>query len=443
MTSNMTRRKFVAAASAGAVAMGGGFARAADKPAVLGGTPVRTAKFSSWPMIDARDEEAVMGVVRSGRWFRGGGEKANEFERLYAKITGAKYCLATANGTSALITSLAALGVGPGDEVIVPPYTFVATINAVLMVGALPVFVDTDPETFLIDPHKIEAAINERTRALLPVHIGGSPADLDSILAIGAKHNVPVVEDACQAHLGEWRGRKLGSLGATGCFSFQVTKNLSSGEGGAILTGDAELHEKCYSFHNNSTGHRPPGTYSARYVSRGTNFRMTEFQAALLIAQMTRIEAQTRTRDANAKYLSSLLKQIPGIQPAATYEGCTMNALHLYMARYRAEQFAGLPRARFLRALSREGVPCSSGYDPLNKEPFITNTLQSRGYQAVFGKERLARWEKENQCPQNDRLCTEAFWFTQNMLLGPRGDMDQIAEAIRKIQANAAEIARA
>jgi dTDP-4-amino-4,6-dideoxygalactose transaminase len=442
MKNEMTRRKFVAAASAGAVAFGGGFARAADKPAVLGGKPVRTAPFPSWPMMDARDEEAVMGVLRSGRWYRGGGQKADEFERLYAKMTGAKCCLATANGTSSLIISLVALDIGPGDEVIVPPFTFVATINAVLMVGALPVFVDTDLETFLIDAHKIEAAINERTKALLPVHIGGSAADLDAILAIGRKRNLPVIEDACQAHMGEWRGRKLGSLGTTGCFSFQVTKNLSSGEGGAILTNDEDLLEKCYAFHNNSHGRKAAGR-GFNYWSRGANLRMTEFQAALLMAQMARIEAQTRTRDANAQYLTSLLKQIPGIQPAAMYEGCTMNAHHLYMSRYRQEQFAGLPRANFLRALSREGVPCGRGYDPLNKEPFLTSTLQSRGYQAAFGKERLARWEKENNCPVNDTLCTEAFWFTQPMLLGPRSDMDQIAEAIRKIQANAAEIAHA
>lgn len=440
MKNEMTRRDFVAAASAGTVVFGGGFARAADKPAVLGGKPVRTARFPSWPMVDARDEEAVLEVLRSGRWFRGGAQKADEFERLYAKMTGAKCCLATANGTAALVISLAALDVGPGDEVIVPPFTFVATINAVLVAGALPVFVDTNPETFLLDPRKIEAAINERTKALLPVHIGGSAADLDTILAIGRKHNLPVIEDACQAHLGEWRGRKLGSLGTTGCFSFQVTKNLASGEGGAILMDDENLLEKCFAYHNNSRGRKPAGP---GYAARGTNLRMTEFQAALLMSQMARVEAQTSIRSANAKYLTSLLKQIPGIQPAGVYDGCTVNAHHLYMVRYRQEQFEGLPRAMFLRALAREGVPCSRGYDPLNREPFLRNTLQSRGYQAVFGKERLARWEKENSCPENDKLCTEAFWFTQTMLLGPRSDMDQIAEAIRKIQASAAEIARA
>ena len=170
-------------------------------------------------------------------------------------LTGAKHCVATANGTSALFASLAALGIGPGDEVIVPPYTFIATINAVLLQYALPVFVDTDPETFQIDARKIEAAITERTAAIMPVHLGGNVADMDAILEVARKHKLPVIEDACQAHLAEWQRQEgRARWGATGCFSFQVTKNLSSGEGGAILTADAELAERCYAFQNNNRG---------------------------------------------------------------------------------------------------------------------------------------------------------------------------------------------
>ena len=195
-----------------------------------------------------------MKVLRSGKWNRLDGDCARQFEETWAATLGAKHCLATANGTSALIISLNALGVGPGDEVIVPPYTFVATINAVLMQHAIPVFVDTDPETFQIDARKIEAAITERTRCILPVHLGGSPADMDTILEIGRKHNLPVVEDACQAHLAEWRHRKVSTLGALGCFSFQASKNLNSGEGGAILTNDTDLYNVCQSFHNNGRG---------------------------------------------------------------------------------------------------------------------------------------------------------------------------------------------
>jgi len=312
----------------------------------------------------------------------------------------------------------------------------------VLLQHALPVFVDTDPETFQIDAMKIEAAITEHTRAIVPVHLGGSAANLDAILALAKTRRLPVIEDACQAHLGEWRGHRLGTYGDTGCFSFQVSKNLASGEGGAILTNSDELIERCFTFHNNGRG-RKTGSYNFSYFANGANLRMTQFQAALLVTQMERLEEQSKTREQNAAYLTSLLREIPGIRPARMYEGCTRNAYHLYMFRYAKEQFAGAPRAAFLKALAAEGIPCSGGYAPLNREPFLKNVLNSRAYRAIAGPERLKRWEERNLCPANDRLCEEAVWLTQNMLLGPRRDMDQIAEAVRKIQTNAAELPRA
>lgn len=439
MSDSVSRRRFLAA-PAGAAAVAA--VRAVEKPALLGGKPVRTEPFPSWPKFNALEERALLDVLRSGKWFRGYGQQVNRFEEAYAKLTGARHCLATANGTSALFVSLNALGVAPGDEVIVPPYTFVATINVVLLMHAIPIFVDTDPDTFQIDARKIESAITDRTTAILPVHIGGSAADLDTILSVARKHKLPVIEDACQAHLGEWRGRKLGTLGHTGCFSFQASKNLNSGEGGAILTNDDEIIERCYAFHNNGRGRRVT-SYDFSYHSSGHNLRMTEFQAALLLAQMTRLEEQARTRDQNGQYLTSLLSEIPGIRPARTYPGCTRNAYHLYMFRYQKEHFAGLPRAKFLKALRAEGIPASDGYRPLNKEPFLKQTLSSRAFRQVCPPERLRQWEERNQCPENDRLCQEAVWFTQNMLLGTRRDMEQIAEAVRKIQAHAPELARA
>jgi dTDP-4-amino-4,6-dideoxygalactose transaminase len=407
--------------------------------ALLGGTPVRRARFPGWPVADAREEEALVALVRSGKWFRG--EKVSAFESAYASLTGATHCLATANGTSALITSLSALGIGAGDEVIVPPYTFVATVNAVLLHHALPVFVDTDRETFQIDARKVDQAITSRTRAIVPVHLGGSAADLDAIMAVAQKRGIPVLEDACQAHLAEWRGRKVGTLGAAGCFSFQASKNLNSGEGGAILTSDEALVERCYRFHNNSRGRRNTGAdFSYRHT--GANLRMTEFQAALLMAQMTRLEEQSRTREQNAAALTSMLAQIPGISPARMYDGCTRNAYHLYMVRYDPAAFSGLPRAAFLKALGAEGIPASGGYSPLNKEPFLEDAFASRGFGAVYSKQRLDQWRERNRCPENDTLCTEAVWLTQTMLLGPRQDMADIAEAVRKVQRHSAEIAR-
>ncbi|MGH9662077.1 MAG: DegT/DnrJ/EryC1/StrS family aminotransferase, partial [Bryobacteraceae bacterium] len=426
----VTRRTFVGAAATAAAA-------STEKPALLGGKPVRSGPFHSWPQIRSNDERAWMEVLRGGKWNRLGGSSVQKFEREWARTLDAKYCLAVANGTSALITSLNALGVGPGDEVIVPPYTFVATVNAVLMQYALPVFVDTDPETFQIDAGKIEAAITPRTRVILPVHMGGSAADMDRILAVARKRKLPVIEDACQAHLAEWRGKKLSTLGDLGCFSFQASKNLNSGEGGAILTDREDLYDQCNSFQNNGRGKSGVGF---SYVRNGANLRLTEFQGALLLEQLTRVETQSKVRDENAAYLTSLLREIPGLVPARLHEGCTRSAWHVYMLRYDAARFAGLPRARFLKAMAAEGVPCSGGYSPLNQEPFLRTTLASRAFQRIFGAKDLAGYEARNACPINDKLCAEAVWMGQTTLLGSRRDMEQIAEAARKIQAHAAAL---
>ncbi|MFI5259942.1 MAG: DegT/DnrJ/EryC1/StrS family aminotransferase [Candidatus Limnocylindrales bacterium] len=439
-----TRRSFLGAISAAGAAVGLTGPRAtagADEPlAVLGGKPVRNRPFTSWPIIAENEERTWMDVLRKGRWCRLGGDYADRFEETWARTLGAKHCLAVANGTSALVTSLAALGVGPGDEVIVPPYTFVATVNAVLMHHALPIFVDTDPETFQIDARKLEAAITEHTACILPVHLGGSAADLDAILAVAVGHKVPVVEDACQAHLAEWRGKKVSTLGDLGCFSFQASKNLNSGEGGAILTNNDELDAQCRSFQNNGRGQAGTGF---SYVRNGANLRMTEFQAALLLQQLTRLDLQSRRREQNAAYLTEMLREIPGIAPASMYDGCTRNAYHLYMFRYDSSHFDGLARSKFIHALSAEGIPGSGGYQPLNREPFVKNTLQSRPYQAIYPPQRISAYLERIHCPANDRLCEVAVWLTQTMLLGPRSDMDQIAEAVRKVQKHAAKLVNA
>jgi perosamine synthetase len=436
-----SRRRFIGALAASGFAAARGrvlAAQAASRPALLGGTPVRSAAFPSWPVRDETETRALDAVVSSGRWNRG--PQVERFEAEYARLTGAVHCLATANGTAALITTLTALGVGPGDEVIVPPYTFVATVNAVLLRHALPVFVDTDVETFQIDAHKVAAAMTPRTKVVMPVHLGGAAADLDTILAAAGTRGVAVLEDACQAHLAEWKGRKVGTLGRAGCFSFQASKNLNAGEGGAILTSDAALHDACYRFHNNSRGRAAAGSTDFSYRGVGANMRLTEFQAAMLLAQMSRLEQQAATRDVNGAYLTSLLRQIPGIAPARMHEGCTRNAYHLYMFRYDADLFGGLTRDQFLRALRAEGIPASGGYSPLPDEPTIVETLRSAGYERIYGKAELARLAERNRCPDNTRLCRQAVWLTQTMLLGPRGDMDQVADAVSRIQRHAGEL---
>ena len=378
-------------------------------------------------------------VVHSGRWNRG--RAVEQFETTFAQLHGAKHCIAVSSGTSALYTSLGALGVGPGDEVIVPPYTFMATVNVAMLHFAMPVFVDSDRETFMMDPAKLEAAITERTAAIIPVHIGGSAANLDQILAIAKKHNVPVIEDACQAVLGRWHDRGVGAWGTSGCFSFQVSKNVCSGEGGAILTNDDAMADNCYAFHN--CGRKRPQAGADYRGGRCSNARMTEFQGALLLTQLEGAELRAKTRSENAAYLTSMLREVPGIIPARLYEGCTRSAYHIYMFRYQPERFAGLPRLKFLRALHAEGIPCSAGYTPLNKETFVSDALNTRPYVKVYGKTAIENWADLNQCPENDKLCEEAVWFMQNMLLGSRSDMDAIALAIRRIHAHAAELVKA
>ena len=449
--SNQSRREFLGSALAGAASLAlvtnnVVFAKSnsTEKLAALGGKPVRATPFPGWPIVATNDEKAWADVLRKGEWCRLSDPQmgyVGQFEKAWAEMTGAKRCLATASGTTALITSLNALDIGPGDEVIVPPYTFVATINAVFLQHALPIYVDTDRKTFQIDAEKIEAAITPQTRCILPVHLGGNPVNLDKILSIASKHGLRVVEDACQAHLAEWRGKKVGTHGDLGCFSFQASKNLNCGEGGAILGNDEVLMQHCEIFHNN--GHGMTEAYTKDTVN-GSNHRLTEFQGALLGAQITRVQAQAEARTQNADYLTKMLREIPGVHPAEKYEGTTRSAYHLYMFRYDRGRFAGLDRSKFVHALNAEGVPCSSGYTPLNREPFMKATLGSRAFKRIYSERERKEYEERNQCPENDKLCNEeAVWFDQTMLLGSRDDMEQIAEAVRKIQAQAENLVRA
>jgi perosamine synthetase len=436
------RRQFMAA-SAGGLAMaysaqaGAILTGEASKPALLGGRPVRTKPFPQWPVWDASAEEHVLSILRSGNWFRGSGETVTQFEKAYAELLGARRALCVVNGTNALLTAMHVLDVGVGDEVIVPPYTFIATYNVVFQSCALPVFADTDPETMQIDPDKIEARITERTRAIMPVHILGQPANMDRIMAIARKHNLVVIEDACQAWLGEWRGRKLGTIGDLGCFSFQNSKHLPCGEGGAVVGNDDGVMDRAQSFHNCG---RPYGSVKGRgYPIIGTNRRMTEYQAAILLSQMKRLEADTATRREHAAYLDSILKDVPGILPQKVYEG-GRGVYHLYAFRVKQEAL-GLSRGRFMEALRAEGIPCSSGYGPQYRDGLIEDAINSKNFKRSFPAARLKSYREELVYPENDRLCAEAVWLTQNLLLGTKQDIDDIANAIIKIYENRGKLA--
>jgi perosamine synthetase len=434
------RREFLSTASAGAVAAlasttlpaYGISYKTSTQLALLGGDPVRKKNWLEWPQWDRDAEDEISSVLRSGDWFLGRGTKVAEFEEKYAEMMGAKRCLATSSGTTALLVALHVLGIDAGDEVLVAPYTFIATYNVVFLNHALPVFVDTNQETFCMDPDKIEERITERTKAILPVHILGLPADMDKINAIAKKHNLVVIEDACQAWLAEYQHKKCGTIGDLGCFSFQNSKNLPAGEGGAVIGNSDELLDKCHSFHNCG---RPYGSVkkTSNYPMRGSNRRMQQFQAVILMSQMKRIKKDADIRLANALYLTSKIKDIPGIIPYKLSDGATRSAYHLYPFRYKKEYFNDIPREKFLAALKAEGIPCAGGYGTQNKEGLIEEALSSRGFQRLFSEERLRKYREENHLPNNDQLCQEAVWFFQNMLLGTKADMDDIANAIGKI----------
>ncbi len=409
--------------------------RSTKKLAIHGGEKVRIADWPDWPVWDERAEKDVINMLRSGRWWRGNGESVAEFEQKYAQLMGTKRCLATASGSTALLVALHVLGIDAGDEVIVSPFTFIATYNVIFVNKALPVFVDTDPETFLINPSKIEEKITDRTSAILPVHIYGLPVDMDKVNAIAKKHNLKVVEDACQAWLGEYKGKKLGTLGDLGCFSFQNSKNLPTGEGGAVVGNNDEIMDRCHSFHNCG---RPFGSVqrTSDYPIRGSNRRMQQIQAITLLSQMNRIESDADKRLENAKYLDKKLAEIPGIAPYKMVGGNNRSAYHMYPFRFVTEKFGNVSRTKFLEALRAEGVPCSTGYGQQNKDGLIEEALSSKGYKRLFSEQRLNQWREENQLPGNDQLAREAVVFYQSILLGSKSDMDDIVNAVTKIYEN-------
>lgn len=403
--------------------------------ALLGGPPVRERPFTTWPVFDERDEARVLAAVRSGRWGRLDGNEVVEFEERFAQMHGCEHGIAVANGTVSLRLGLMAAGLEAESEVIIPPYTFFSTASAVIEANMVPVFADIDLATFNLDPQALEAAITPRTRAVIPVHFAGQVADMDAIMAIAAKHDLLVIEDAAHAHGGSHKSGAAGSLGHLGSFSFQSSKNLTSGEGGIITTNDAKLAAACRSMHN--CGRVPDGVWYEHHVISG-NYRLGELQGALLNAQFERLEEQTLARDANGRYLAERLAKLPGIHPQHRPDFCTRHSYHLFMLRIDADEF-GAPRDAVIAALCAEGIPCVAGYgfslpeQPMFRNrafgPFLPGIIDRLDYQHVH-------------CPNSDLLCREqAVWLEQAMFLGPREDMDDIARAFEKVHDQRAALA--
>ena len=385
-----------------------------SKLAVDGGTPVRTKGWPQWPQWDERERQQVLEVLESGEW-GGFNDKVREFEAAFGRRHQAKHCLAAVNGTLTLEAALRALGVGPGDEVIVPPYTFIATANAVRLTGATPVFVDIEADTYNLDVARMAEAISSKTKAVIPVHFAGLAVDMDALLPLAQQHGLGVVEDAAHAHGSSWRGQPLGTLGHIGSFSLQQSKNLTAGEGGILLTNHDDLAAKLWSYINQ--GRSPTGAWY-EHGQMGSNLRMTGWQAAMLLAQMERFEAQLARRQQNARQLNAILEEIDGLQPMRWDVRADAHAFHLYMFRYDAAGFRGVSRNRFIEALRAEGVPCSTGYgQPLYQQPPLH-----------------APYSRILPCPVAEQACQEVIWISQSVLLAEPGEMDEIAQAIVKVR---------
>lgn len=393
--------------------------------ALLGGKPLRMEPFPAWPVFGKPEEERLIQALRSGKWGKIDGEQVATFEKDFARYQGAEHGIAVVNGTISLQIVLLAAGIQAGDEVIVPPYTFLATATAVVTANATPVFADIDLETLNLCPKAVEAAITPRTRAIIPVHFGGLPADMDAIMAVARRHNLIVIEDAAHAHGAEYKGRRTGSIGHMGSFSFQSSKNLSSGEGGFITTNDAEFAARCRSIHN--CGRRPGHAWYEHFVIAG-NFRLSEFQGAILNAQLARLDEQVARREENGRYLTEQLCRTPGIRPQALPADCTRHAFHLFCFRILASEL-GIPRELFLKALAAEGVPTFGGYPwPLYRQ----RLFMDRAFGPYAGCAGVDY--SKVSCPNCETVCYEqGGWLEQRLLLGTARDMQDIVRAFEKI----------
>ena len=337
------------------------------------------------------------------------------------------------NGTVTLVAALKCCGVGPGDEVIVPPISFISTVSAVLLAGAVPVFADVDPDTYNIDPAQIEEHLSEYTRAVIPVHFAGQPADMDKIMDISAKRNLAVIEDAAHAHGAEWKNKKAGSFGDFGSFSFQNTKLITSGEGGALTTNSGDLAARARSYCNQ--GRRSDGGWFDHFIL-GTNTRISGFQAAILLEQLKRLESQNKKRTRNIAYLSKKLSNIGGLEPLSLRQEVTFPANYYLVCKYDPTKFKDMSKETFFNALEAEGIPKPGFYPfPLNKNPLFNEPSLTKQGGPLYFTHRDRQFDYNNlQLPVSEQACREGVWFAHEVFLGTKEDMDDIARAIEKIR---------
>jgi perosamine synthetase len=404
--------------------------------ALKGGKPVRTSPWPKWPLFTDKDKADLAALLDDGRLTSITGPKVREFEEKYAAAFGARYGLATCNGVTAIHLALAALQIGPGDEVIVPAHTFIGTSIPVLMANAVPVFVDVRRDSFNLDVSKVEAAVTPRTKAIVPVHLNGLPADMDELRAIAARRGVAVVEDACQAHGAVYRGTRVGTLGQVSCFSFFEDKVLTTGEGGMVLTNDQGLYElaRCV----RSYGEEPVtniGNRKYEHVRLGFNYRMGALPAVLGINQLDRLDQMVAKRNANARYLRQRLSGIPGVTPPPDFPD-RLSAWYKFVCRIDT----GAIRTdvlNFVEAIKAEGVPATPRYPkPLPLQKVYREKL---GYGRTHCPYDCDKYGQDldyskGSWPEAERVGREAFV----LLVHPseeEQDLDDAATAVEKVAA--------
>jgi dTDP-4-amino-4,6-dideoxygalactose transaminase len=416
--------------------------------ALFGGRPVRATPFPPHPIIGDDEKRAVLDVLSRaelstfiaapGKYFLGG-KNIKEFERRFAEYHGARYAVAFNSATAALHAAVVAVGVEPGQEVIVPPYTFTATATCALMANAVPVFADVDPDTYCVSPEAIEAVVSSLARAIIPVHLFGYPADMDAILALARKHRLKVIEDCAQAPGARYKGQFVGTLGDCGIFSFTENKNITTGEGGMLITSDPAIAEAARMVRNHGEAiweGQTTRTYTATML--GWNYRMTEMEAALGIVQFGRMEDLNGARVELCQHLTRRLMDLPGLEVPRVAEG-NSHVYYVYPLKY-DESVTGIARDGFVKALIAEGVPFGAGYiRPLYLSP-LYHDRKLAAFQLYKGS---ARYEK-GSCPVAERL------YERELILTPiarppatRRDMDDVVEAIQKVLANVTEFSGA
>jgi L-glutamine:2-deoxy-scyllo-inosose/3-amino-2,3-dideoxy-scyllo-inosose aminotransferase len=410
------------------------------KLAITGGEPLRKTPFTQWPFGGKEESAALEDVLTSSKW--GGqpfpGKHADAFAKKFAKVHTVKYAQCVNTGTVAIQAALKAIGILPGDEVIAPAYTWEGTVGPVLLLGAVPVFVDVDPDTYCLDAKLVEKAITPRTKAILPVHLGMRFADMDELLRIAAKHNLKIVEDCAHAHGGMWKGKGAGSMGDLGAFSFQSSKLITSGEGGAVITNNLEYMEKVQSYINAG---RASATDQFHHRIIGFNYRLCEFQAAVLGPQLDRLPEQSKLRDQNMAYLETRLKNTPGIGLLKPDPRITRLAPYGYVLKYFSEKVKDIPRASFVAALQLEGIPCDGlFYEPVYKSSLFP--VNPADFPALsWRREKPLDLRNMYSCPESEKAAYhEAVWFMHQMFLGTKKDVDAIADGIHKVLENIEEL---